>query len=93
MGSRGIKRRKLVRHLPKVGRTTPPGPPPVMWPDEASGFEADPFSPAGTAERYWALATSRGGSRPSVPRPVLLLLVGALAVILAVAALLHLIGH
>ena len=26
-----------------------------MWPDANSGFEADPFSPAGTAERFWAV--------------------------------------
>lgn len=26
-----------------------------MWPEKGSGFEADPFSPAGSAEREWGL--------------------------------------
>jgi hypothetical protein len=37
--------------------------PPIMWPSSDSGFEADPFSPAGTAERECAL-TQRLGRRP-----------------------------
>jgi len=57
MGSRGIRRRKPVHHLPKVSDRETPSPddlvPPVMWPSKGSGFEADPFSPAGTAQRYW----------------------------------------
>ena len=36
-----------------------------MWPAAGSGFEADPFSPAGTAQRQWLLIRrlrySRGG--------------------------------
>ncbi len=37
--------------------------PPVMWPTSDSGFEADPFSPAGTAEREWAFARGLGRRR------------------------------
>ena len=32
-----------------------------MWPDAGSGFEADPFSPAGTAARMWSLTAAPGG--------------------------------
>jgi hypothetical protein len=34
-----------------------------MWPDAGSGFEADPFSPAGTAQREWLLTQALGRSR------------------------------
>ncbi len=36
-----------------------------MWPAKDSGFEADPFSPAGSAQREWWLinAARRGGTR------------------------------
>lgn len=51
MGSRGIRRRKPVHHLPKVSDRETPSPddliPPVMWPSKGSGFEADPVQPCG----------------------------------------------
>jgi hypothetical protein len=34
-----------------------------MWPEPGSGFEADPFSPAGTAQREWGLIRALGRSR------------------------------
>lgn len=34
-----------------------------MWPAAGSGFEADPFSPAGTAQREWFLIRRLGQSR------------------------------
>jgi hypothetical protein len=37
--------------------------PPVMWPSQGSGFEADPFSPAGTAQREWMLTQRLGRTR------------------------------
>ena len=37
--------------------------PPIMWPGSGSGFEADPFSPAGTAERDWLITQRLGRSR------------------------------
>jgi len=37
--------------------------PPIMWPSSGSGFEADPLSPAGTAQREWAMSQRLGRSR------------------------------
>lgn len=34
-----------------------------MWPAAGSGFEADPFSPAGTAQREWFFIRRLGQSR------------------------------
>ena len=34
-----------------------------MWPSAGSGFEADPFSPAGLAQQEWVLASRAGRSR------------------------------
>jgi hypothetical protein len=34
-----------------------------MWPESGSGFEADPFSPAGAAQREWMLTQRMGRSR------------------------------
>jgi hypothetical protein len=34
-----------------------------MWPGQGSGFDADPFSPAGTAQREWMLTQRLGRSR------------------------------
>jgi len=58
MGSWGARRRKAVQHLPKVSSRDLPTeneliPPNIMWPAKGSGFEADPFSPAGTQQRQW----------------------------------------
>jgi hypothetical protein len=33
--------------------------PPVMWPAPGSGFEADPFSPAGMSQQIWRATTGR----------------------------------
>lgn len=60
---------------PSAGpRTTTDGDPPIMWPGAGSGFEADPMSPAGTAERMWQLTGRVGGGRhadgaPAKARP------------------------
>jgi hypothetical protein len=37
--------------------------PPVMWPDDGSGFEADPFSPAGLSQEIWTATRRRPHSR------------------------------
>lgn len=36
---------------------------PVMWPDEGSGFEADPLSPAGMSQQIWRATGRRPRSR------------------------------
>ena len=43
-----------------VGRDVTP---PVMWPEPGSGFEADPFSPAGMSQQIWTAT----GRRPRTP--------------------------
>jgi hypothetical protein len=57
MGSEGIKRRKPKQPLPRLkgSRFAEPSEPPIMWPEAGSGFEADPFSPAGQAQMRWNL--------------------------------------
>ena len=37
--------------------------PPVMWPEAGSGFEADPFSPAGMTQQIWRATGRRPRSR------------------------------
>gem|GEM_PF-4294750 len=37
--------------------------PPLMWPESGSGFEADPFRPAGIAQGEWGFIQRRGHSR------------------------------
>jgi hypothetical protein len=37
--------------------------PPVMWPEPGSGFEADPFSPAGISQQIWHATARRPRSR------------------------------
>jgi hypothetical protein len=37
--------------------------PPVMWPEPGSGFEADPFSPAGMSQQVWTATSRRLKSR------------------------------
>jgi len=61
MGSRGIRRRKPYRPLPKLkGRPLrTEDEPPVMW---SPGFEASPNSPAGYTQAWWRL-TGRGSRR------------------------------
>jgi hypothetical protein len=34
-----------------------------MWPSSGSGFDADPFSPAGLAQQEWVIASRAGRSR------------------------------
>jgi hypothetical protein len=68
MGSRGSRSRKPAHHLPKVRDSELPTasdlmPPNIMWPEQGSGFEADPFSPAGTAQRQWWLINRLGRRR------------------------------
>jgi hypothetical protein len=69
MGSKGIRRRKPAHHLPKVSDRDIPNDndliPPIMWPSTGSGFEADPLSPTGSAQRQWWLirAAQRGSNR------------------------------
>jgi hypothetical protein len=62
----------LVPQEPEEGESDPrikpmPEPydsePPIMWPSEGSGFEADSYSPAGTAQREWVLSQRLGRSR------------------------------
>ena len=61
MGSRGIRRRKPYRALPRLkGRPLrTEDEPPVMW---SPGFEANPNSPAGEIQGFWRL-TGRGSDR------------------------------
>jgi hypothetical protein len=52
------RRRPEVVSAPETDTT-----PPVMWPDEGSGFEADPFSPAGMSQQIWTATGRRPRSR------------------------------
>lgn len=54
MGAKGIRKRTPSRRLPSLRRRTNYiDEPPVMWPPPSSGFEADPFSPAGQMQGWW----------------------------------------
>jgi len=92
VGSRTSRQRNKK---PATGQPVRParqanGEPPVMWPGAGSGFEADPFSPAGSVQRQGllvqGLARRRGG------RAVRWMLVGVV-VILPFAYLLSLVVH
>lgn len=53
-----MRRRKPIRHLRLVddealGWPSAEETPPIMWSGPGSGFEADPFSPAGRMQREW----------------------------------------
>jgi hypothetical protein len=74
VGSKGIRRRKPAHHLPKVRLPDENDviPPNIMWPAPGSGFEADPFSPAGTAQREWWLI-GRMGRRDTWPKKLIVL--------------------
>ena len=64
--------------------------PPVMWPGAGSGFEADPFTPAGTAEREWAFAQGLGRRRGGrILVWTVLILVPTVALAYAVSLLIH----
>jgi hypothetical protein len=57
--------------------------PPVMWPDEGSGFEADPFSPAGMSQQIWTATRRRPRSRAGMWTLRIVCIVIALAFIAA----------
>jgi hypothetical protein len=60
-----------------------------MWPGQGSGFDADPFSPAGTAQREWMLTQRLGRSRLGklVVCLILALIVGAVLVPIILSAI------
>jgi hypothetical protein len=60
--------------------------PPVMWPDEGSGFEADPFSPAGLSQQIWIATGKRPRSRAGLWAIRIVCVVVALAFIAAQVA-------
>jgi hypothetical protein len=64
-----------------------PSTPPVMWPDEGSGFEADPFSPAGMSQQIWT-ATGYRSRSPLVRR-----MVQAVALLIALAFIAAQVAH
>jgi hypothetical protein len=81
-----------VHHLPKVPNSEVSTendliPPNIMWPEAGSAFEADPFSPAGTAQRQWWLVRRGIGYRGPVSFRVYLLLMTLLVVFVAGVAL------
>jgi hypothetical protein len=57
--------------------------PPVMWPEEGSGFEADPLSPAGMSQQIWRATSRRPRSRVGLWIVRILCVVIALAFIAA----------
>jgi len=61
--------------------------PPVMWPEDGSGFEADPFSPAGLSQQIWRATGRRPRTR--VGR----WLVGIVCVIIALAFIAAQVAH
>jgi hypothetical protein len=60
--------------------------PPVMWPDAGSGFEADPFSPAGMSQQIWIATGKRPRSRVGVWTVRVVCVIVALAFIAAQVA-------
>ena len=61
-----------------------------MWPGADSGFEADPFSPAGSAQREWAFWQHLGRRRAGrFAVWIILGLVVLVPVISVLVALLH----
>jgi hypothetical protein len=74
---------------PDRGSRPPPARPPVMWPAPDSGFEADPFSPAGSAQReglfFQGMARRRGG-RAAAWLMIALVLVLPFAYLISVVA-------
>jgi hypothetical protein len=57
--------------------------PPVMWPEAGSGFEADPFSPAGMSQQLWHATGRRPRSRVGLWAVRIVCVVIALAFIAA----------
>ena len=101
VGADGIRRRRVVRHLPPVrdeGERPSDEPPPLMWPEAGSGFEADPFSPAGQAQAMWrfldGIRSQRGRGGPfRLLSWVIVILVFVPVTAAAVLALVHLVVH
>jgi hypothetical protein len=58
-----------------------------MWPDEGSGFEADPFSPAGMSQQIWT-ATGYRSRNPVVRR-----IVQVVALLIALAFIAAQVAH
>jgi hypothetical protein len=75
MGSQGRRKESDGEEPHVVTDTTPP----VMWPDEGSGFEADPFSPAGMSQQVWRATGYRARS------PVVRRIVQVVALLIALA--------
>ena len=61
--------------------------PPVMWPESGSGFEADPFSPAGMSKQIWTATGRRPRTRTGM------WLVRVVCVLLALAFIISQIPH
>jgi hypothetical protein len=62
-----------------------------MWPSSGSGFDADPFSPAGSAQREWFLIRRLGGSRAG--KSIALTLAAIIIVSLVWAMVSSIAGH
>src|ERR1039458_3124258 len=76
------RRRPTVAATPQSDPTLP-----VMWPEPGSGFEADPFSPAGMSQQVWRATTGRRPhSRPGLWIVRIICIVVALAFIAAQVA-------
>jgi hypothetical protein len=69
--------------VPATAHTTPP----VMWPDEGSGFEADPFSPAGMSQQIWTATGYRSRS------PIVRRIVQVVALLVALAFIAAQVAH
>jgi hypothetical protein len=61
--------------------------PPVMWPEAGSGFEADPFSPAGMSQQIWRATGRRPRTRAGR------WFVGIICVIIALAFIAAQVAH
>jgi len=59
-------------------------PPNIMWPAKGSGLQADPFSPAGTSQRYWWLIRRQVGTGGSVSFRAYLILMAILVILVAI---------
>jgi hypothetical protein len=79
MGSSGKRRKQENTPVEPEFDPTPP----VMWPDAGSGFEADPFSPAGMSQQIWRATGRRPKSRTGLWIIRIIALVVALAFIAA----------
>ncbi len=82
MGSTGKRRRRSADEVVLQDDLTPP----VMWPDAGSGFEADPFSPAGMSQQIWIATGKRPRSRVGVWTVRVVCVIVALAFIAAQVA-------